>query len=70
MDRGFLAHDTDADLVMNPVLLLKPHRAVETRQVSHEGPEPRAVNCVLENLKMCGLSEVLLEGDAGSAIQT
>ena len=59
MDRGSLAHDTDANLVTNPTLTQKLHSAVETRQVSHEGPEPRAVNCVLENLDMCGLGEVL-----------
>ena len=52
------------------MLVQKLHSAVETRQVSHEGPEPRAVNCVLENLDTCGLGEVLLEGDAGSASQT
>ena len=65
-----LAHVTDADLVTTPVLMQKLHSAVVTRQVSHEGPEPRAVNCVLENLDTCGLGEVLLMGDAGSAIQT
>ena len=70
MDRGSLAHDTDADLVTTPVLMQKLHSAVETRQVSHEGPEPHAANCVLENIDTCGLGEVLLKGDAGSAIQT
>ena len=70
MDRGFLACDTDADLVTIPVLTQKPHNAVETCQVPREGPEPRAVNCVLESLDTCGLGEVLLKEDAGFAIQT
>ena len=65
-----LAHDTDVGLVTTPMLIQKLHSAVVTRQVSHEDPEPRAVNCVLENLDTCGLGEVLLKGDAGSAIQT
>ena len=70
MDRGFLAHVTDADLVTNPVLTQKLHSAVETRQVSHEGPEPRAVNCVLETLDTSGLGKLLLKGDAVSPVQT
>ena len=65
MDRRFLAHGTDADLVKNTMLIQKLHSAVE-RQVSHEVPEPRAVKCVLENLD----SKVLLKGDAESAVQT
>ena len=66
MDHGYLANGTDADLATNPVLIQEPHRAVGIRQVSHEGPEPRAVDCVLENLDTCGLGEVMLK----SAIQT
>ena len=62
MDRGFLAHGTD---VTNIVLIQKVHCAVEARQVSHEVPEPRAVNCVLENLETSELGKVLLKGDAG-----
>ena len=45
-DRGSLSHDAGSDLVTTPVLIQKLHSAVETRQVPHEGPEPRAVNCV------------------------
>ena len=48
MDRGFLAQGTDAGLVMNTMLIQKPHDAAEAHQVSHEAPEPHAVNCVLE----------------------
>ena len=55
MDRGFLARSTDADLVTNTMLIQKPYSAAEARQVSHEAPEPRAVNCVLENLDANGL---------------
>ena len=70
MDRGFLAHGADADLVTNTMLIQKLHSAVAVRQVSHEGPEPRAVNCVLENLDASGWGKVLLKEDAGSAAQT
>ena len=66
----FLAHDTDADLVTNTALMQKLHSAVEARQVSHEAPEPHAVNCALEDLNANGLGRVLLTGDAGSAVQT
>ena len=66
MDRGFLARGTDADLV---TLIQKLHSAVEARQVSHEVPEPRAVNCVLGNLDTSGWGKVLLKGDAGSAVR-
>ena len=38
MDRGFLARSTDADPVMNAMLIQKPHNVVETHQVSHEAP--------------------------------
>ena len=47
MDRGFLARSTDADLVTNTILIQKPHNAAEAHQVSHEAPEPHAVNCNL-----------------------
>ena len=70
MDRGFLARSTDADLVMNTMLIQKPHNVVETRQVSHEAPEPHAVKCALENLHANGLGRVLLKGSVGSAAQT
>ena len=56
MDRGFLAHSTDADLVENTMLIQKPHSVAEGRQVLHEAPESHAVNCVLEN----GLGRVLV----------
>ena len=32
MDRGFLARSTDADLVMNTMLIQKPHNVVQTHQ--------------------------------------
>ena len=67
MGRGFLACGTDADLVMNTMLIQKLHSVAEARQVSHEAPEPRAVSCALENLDANGLGRVLLEGDVGSA---
>ena len=35
----------------------------------HESSETRAVNGVLENLDTCGLDEVLLKRDVGSAIR-
>ena len=70
MDRGFLAHGTDVDLVTNTMLLQKLHSAEEARQVSHEAPEPRAVSCVLENLHANGLCRALLKGSVGSAAQT
>ena len=66
MDRGFLAHSTDADLVENTMLIQKPHSVAEGRQVLHEAPESHAVNCVLEN----GLGRVLVSGDVESATQT
>ena len=52
MDRGFLAHSTDADLVTNTMLKQKLHSVAEARQVSHEAPESHAVNCVLETFRM------------------
>ena len=70
MDRGFLARSTDADLVMNTMLTQKPHNVVEARQVSHEAPEPHAVNCVLEDLDANGLGRVLLKGSVESDAQT
>ena len=60
MHRGFLARSTDADLVTNTMLIQKPHNAAEAHQVSHEAPEPRAVNCALEDLDAHGLNRVLL----------
>ena len=66
-DRGFLARSTDADLVTNTMLILKLHSAVEARQVSHEAPEPHAVNCALENLDENCLGRVLLIGSVGYA---
>ena len=70
MDRGFLVCGTDADLVTNTMLIQKPHNAAETHQVSHEAPEPHAVNCVLENLHANGLGRALLKRSVGSAAQT
>ena len=70
MDRGFLACGTDADLVTNTILIQKLHSAVESRQVSHEAPEPHAVSCVLENHDPKGLGSVLLKGSVGSVAQT
>ena len=64
MDRGFLAHCTDVDLVVNTMLIQKLHSVAEARQVSHEAPEPHAVNCVLENLHANGLGRALLKGTA------
>ena len=65
MDGGSLAHDMYTD----PVLTQRIHSAVETCQVPHESSETRAVNGVLENLHTCGLDEVLLKRDDGSAIR-
>ena len=65
MDRGPFAHDVYTD----PVLIQGIHSVVETCQVLHESSETRAVNGVLENLDTCGLDEVLLKRDAGSAIR-
>ena len=65
MDRRFLAGSTDADLVTNAMMVQTPHNVAETRQVSHEAPEPHAVNCVLEN----GLGSALLKGGVESAAQ-
>ena len=62
MDRGFLAHSTDADLVMNTMLIQKLHSVAEALQVSHAAPQSHAVNCVLENLDANGLGSVLLNG--------
>ena len=67
MNRGFFAFGTDADLVTNTMLIQKFHSVAEARQVSHEAPEPHAVNCVLESLDASGLGRVLLKGDVGSA---
>ena len=58
MDHGFLARGTDVDLVTNTMLIQKPHNVAETRQVSHEAPEPHAVNCALESLDTTGLGRV------------
>ena len=69
MDRGFLTRGTDVDLVTNTMLIQKLHIAVEARKVSHEAPEPHAVNCVLENLYANGLGRALLKGSVGSAAQ-
>ena len=68
MDRGFLAHRTDADLVTNTMLIQKLHSVAEARQVTHEAPESHAVNCVQENLDANCLGRVLLRGDVGSAV--
>ena len=65
MDCGLLARSTDADLVMNTMLIQKPHNVVETHQVSHEAPEPHAVNCDAN-----GLGRVLLKGSVESDAQT
>ena len=70
MDREYLAHSTDADLVANTMLIQKLHSVAEARQVSHEAPESHVVNCVLENLDANGLGRVLLKGDVGSTAQT
>ena len=70
MDRGFLAHSTDANLVANTMPTQKLHSVAEARQVSHEAPESHAVNCVLENLDANGLGRALLKGSVGSAAQT
>ena len=70
MDRGFLAHSTDVDLVANTMLIQKLHNVAEARQVSHEAPESHAVNCVLEKLDANGLGRVLLKGSVESDAQT
>ena len=70
MDRGFVARSTDADLVTNTMLIQKPHNAAEAHQVSHEAPEPHAVNCALEDLDANGLGRVLLKGSGESDAQT
>ena len=70
MDRGFFARSTDADLVTSTMLIRKPHNTAETHRVSHEAPEPHAVDCVLENLGTNGVGRVLLKGVVGSAAQT
>ena len=36
-------------------------------QVTHEAPEPHAVDCVRVHLDTCSLSEVLFKGDSESA---
>ena len=69
MDRGFLARSTDADLVMGTMLIQTPHKVVETHQVSHEAPEPHAVNCALEDFDANGLGRVLLKGSVESDIR-
>ena len=48
----------------------KLHSVAEARQVSHEAPEPHAVNCVLQKLDANGLGRALLKGDVGSAAHT
>ena len=70
MDRGFLARSTDADLVTNTMLTQKPHNTAEAHQVSHEAPDPHAVNCAVENLDTNGLCRVFLKRSVGSAAQT
>ena len=62
MDRGSFAHDVHTD----PVLI---QSAVEICQVLHESSETITINGVLENLDACGLDDVLLKRDFGSAIQ-
>ena len=52
---------------MNTMLIQKLHSVVEARQVSHEAPEPHAVNCALEDLDANG---VLLKGSVESDAQT
>ena len=52
------------------MLIQKPHNVAETRQVSHEAPEPHAVSCVLDNFHANGLGRALLKGSVGSAAQT
>ena len=69
VDRGSLAHSTDADLAANTMLIQKLHNVAEARQVSHEAPESHAVKCVLETLIRMAWAE-LLTGDVGSAAQT
>ena len=66
MDRGSFAHDVYTD----PVLIQRIHSAAETCEELHESSETRAVNGVLENLDTCGLGEVSLKRDVGSAIRT
>ena len=70
MDRGFLAQSTDADLVMNTMLIQKPHNVVEPHQESHEAPGPHVVNCALKDLDANGLGRVLLQGSVESDAQT
>ena len=55
--------------VHRPCVDTEDPSAVETCQVLHESSETRAVNGVLENLDTCGLDEVLLKRDDGSAIE-
>ena len=69
MNRGFLVRGTDPDLVTNTMLMQKLHSVAEARQVSHEAPEPHAVNCALEDLDANGLGRVLLKGSVESASQ-
>ena len=57
------------DVYTDPVLTQRIHSAVEICQVLHESSETRAVNGVLENLDTCGMGEVLLKRDVGSAIR-
>ena len=70
MDREFFVRGTDADLVTNKMLIQMLHSVVEARQVSHEAPEPHAVNCVLDKLHANGLGRALLKESVGSAAQT
>ena len=44
MDRGFLARSTDADRIMNSMLIQKLHNVVDTHQESHEDRKPHTVN--------------------------
>ena len=46
----------------NTMLIQKLHSAVAPRQVSHEVPEPRAVNCVLRNLDTSGFGQHVAQG--------
>ena len=64
VDRGSIAHD----------VYTRPCVDAEDPQCGgnlpiHESLETRAVNGVLENLDTCGLDEVLLKRDVGSAIR-
>ena len=63
MDLGCFAYDTDADLATNTMLIQKLHSVTETRQVSHEAPEPHEVSCLLENLDAKCLGQSVAQGE-------